>query len=370
MKRILCLVSAMNAGGAETFLMKIYRSLDKNLYQMDFCVNVNEEGLYDAEIKQMGGKIYHIPSKSENRKEFARQLYNIVKDNGYKNVMRITSNAMGFYDLYIAKKAGAINCIARSSNSSDGGSLKSKIAHVLGKILFKKAVDVKIAPSDLAAIYTFGKKDYKNGKVKILHNGIDFEEYKFSEEQRKNIRKEFGISDNQIVIGHIGRFTVQKNHKFLLQIFYEVHKKHENVKLLLVGDGELKTDIKDKISEYGLVGSVIFTGVRKDIPALFSAMDTFLFPSLYEGMPNVLIEAQASGLKCFVSDTITSQVVLTPQIKQLHLGNIQNWVSELSKYISESEQIKNQIIEVRKEQRLPEEYDIREVACSFGAYLI
>ena len=370
MTRILCLVSAMNAGGAETFLMKIYRNLDKNLYQMDFCVNVNEEGLYDAEIKQMGGKIYHIPSKSENRKEFAKQLYNIVKDNEYKNVMRITSNAMGFYDLHIAKKAGAINCIARSSNSSDGGSLKSKIAHVLGKTLFKKAVDIKIAPSNLAAIHTFGKKDYNDGKVKILHNGIDFEEYKFSEIARKKIRVELGLNDDQVVVGHIGRFMTQKNHKFLLDVFKEIHKQHNNTVLMLVGDGELKTDIENKAKEYGLIDSVIFTGVRKDVPALLSAIDIFLFPSLYEGMPNTVIEAQASGLKCLISDTITSQVVLTPQITQLPLTNIQGWVSELNAYISQIEQIKNQVIEARKGQRLPKEYDIREVVCSFTSYLI
>ena len=370
MTRILCLVSAMNAGGAETFLMKIYRGLDKNLYQMDFCVNVNEEGLYDAEIKQMGGKIYHIPSKSENRKEFAKQLYNIVKDNEYKNVMRITSNAMGFYDLHIAKKAGAINCIARSSNSSDGGSLKSKIAHVLGKMLFKKAVDIKIAPSDLAAIYTFGKKDYKNGKVKILNNGIDFKGYEFSEISREKIRAEFGISENQVVVGHIGRFTAQKNHKFLLDVFKEIHKQYHNTVLFLVGDGELKTDIENKAKEYGLIDSVIFTGVRKDVPALFSAMDVFAFPSFYEGMPNTVIEAQASGLKCLISDTITSQVVLTPQITQLPLDDLQKWISELNTYISQIEQMKNQIIETRKEQRLPKEYDIREVTCSFITYLV
>ena len=364
------MVSAMNAGGAETFLMKIYRNLDKTLYQMDFCVNINEEGFYDAEIEQMGGKIYHIPSKSENRKGFKKGLYRIVKDNGYKNVMRVTSNAMGFYDLHIAKKAGATNCIARSSNSSDGGSLKSKIAHTIGKILFKKAVDVKIAPSDLAAIYTFGKKDYNGGKVKMLNNGIDFDEYAFSKSAREDIRADFGIADDCFLLGHIGRFSEQKNHKFLLEVFDEFHKNHQTTKLLLVGDGKLKTDIESKITEYGLQDSVIFTGVRKDVPALLSAMDLFVFPSLYEGMPNILIEAQASGLDCLVSDTITSQVVLTSKITRLPLNALHDWINALNNNVSEYEQIKDNITDSRLGQRLPGEYDIREVTKSFVSYFV
>lgn len=164
MKRLLCILSGMNAGGAETFLMKIYRNMDLTLYQMDFCINVKEKCFYEDEISDLGGKIYRIPSKSENLTEFKKQLYSIIKDNEYDRVFRISSNAMGFMDLKIARKAGANVCIARSSNSSDGKSLKSKIMHALGKILYSRYIDVKIAPSDLSAIYTFGKKAYKTVK--------------------------------------------------------------------------------------------------------------------------------------------------------------------------------------------------------------
>jgi len=143
MKRLLCLVSAMNAGGAETFLMKLYRQLDKTKYQMDFCVNIFEEGYYDEEIRRLGGKIYQIPSKSSNAKEFSLQLRDIVSKEGYEYVLRITSNALGFMDLKIAKKAGAKVCVARSSNSSDGGSLKFKIAHLIGKFLYGRYIDVR-----------------------------------------------------------------------------------------------------------------------------------------------------------------------------------------------------------------------------------
>lgn len=161
MKRLLCILSSMNAGGAETFLIKIYRRIDNTKYQMDFCINASEKCFYEDEILSLGGKIYRIPAKSTSLRNFAGQLHDVVSSNGYKNVLRITSSAFGFMDLKIASKAGAKVCAARSSNSSDGGSLKSKVVHRLGRILYGKYVNVKIAPSDLAAEYTFGKKAYK-----------------------------------------------------------------------------------------------------------------------------------------------------------------------------------------------------------------
>lgn len=367
MKRLLCIVSAMNAGGAETFLMKIYRSLDRSKYQMDFCVNVETEGLYDEEIQSMGGKIYRIPSKSESINEFSKKLYRIVNDNGYKNVLRITSNAMGFYDLYIAKKAGAVNCIARSSNSSDGGGLKAWIAHRAGKLLYKRFIDVEIAPSDLAAIYTFGEKDYRSGKVRILNNGINFDEYRFSSESRKRIRAEFGIDDNCFLIGHIGRFTEQKNHEFLLEVFSEASKRRNNLRLLLVGDGELTDPVRQKCTALGVEENVIFAGIRRDIPAILSAMDLFVFPSLYEGMPNVVIEAQASGLRCLISDRITREVHLSPLVDELPIDSEPKWIDAIDSVIDDKDSESGSF--ARKDSGLPESYDIREISKKFISYL-
>ena len=368
MKRVLCLVSAMNAGGAETFLMKIYRCIDRTKYQMDFCVNVEEEGLYDAEIKSMGGKIYYIPPKSKSMTAFSRNLYRVIHDNGYKNVMRITSNAMGFYDLHIAKKAGAVNRIARSSNSSDGGGVKPWLAHKIGKILYQRDVNVEIAPSDLAAIYSFGKRDFETGKVKILHNGISFDEYRFSEEKRTKIRKELCIDDNCFLMGHIGRFTRQKNHDFLIDVFAEVHKKYPNTKILLIGEGELKESVRDKCVMYNIIDDVIFAGVRKDVPDLLSAMDLFIFPSLYEGMPNVIIEAQAAGLRCLISDSITKQVGVTPLVEQIPCESKTMWVSRTSEIIDKYDMLQEQC--ERKESFLPKHYSIEEAAEQFVSYLI
>ena len=142
MKRVLCILSGMNAGGAETFLMKMYRAIDKSEYQMDFCVNVKEKNFYEDEILSLGGRMFRIPAKSQDLKEYKRQLTEIVRNEGYEYVLRITSNCMGFMDLKIAKKAGATLCAARSSNSSDGKGWKPWLAHRMGKLLYGKYVDV------------------------------------------------------------------------------------------------------------------------------------------------------------------------------------------------------------------------------------
>lgn len=330
MKRLLCLISGMNAGGAETFLMKLYRRLDKTKYQMDFCINVFDKCFYEEEILTLGGKIYRIPSKSVSISTFEKRLYEIVKANHYKYVLRITSSAFGFMDLKIAHEAGASVCAVRSSNSSDGGSLKSKIAHMLGRILYGKYVDVKIAPSDLAAEYTFGKKAYKSGAVNILHNAIDTKRYGFDADMRCRIRSEFKLSNDITMIGHVGRFMTQKNHAFLLEVFSEYVKLNEKSALMLVGGGELEFAIKQKASELGISDKIIFTGVRSDIPALLSAMDMFVFPSLYEGMPNTVIEAQATGLPCLIADTITREADITGLVHYLPLSDAGTWANYIA----------------------------------------
>ena len=328
MKRLLCIISRMDAGGAETFLMKIYRKLDKSLYQMDFCVQVKEEGFYDKEIKANGGRIFYITSKSENVKQFKKELFNLVKKENYQYVMRITANAFGLLDLKIAKKAGAKRCIARSSNSASQGGIKSALAHVYGRLFFDRFVDAKIAPSDLSAIYTFGKKAYKSGKVAILNNGIDLGVYAFDKEAGNAVRKEFDL-ENKFVVGHIGRFNAQKNHEFLLKVFAEIKKLRPDSMLLLVGKGELEQTVKAQAEALGISDSLIFAGVRSDVPALLSAMDAFVFPSFYEGMPNTLIEAQATGLSCIVADTITKEANLTGKVKYLSLSDSpETWAKE------------------------------------------
>ena len=327
-KRVLCILSNMNSGGAETFLMKLYRKLNRTKYQMDFCLNTSNECFYSKEIRELGGRTFFVPPKSAGVAEFKKQLSDLVKKEGYKYVLRITSNAAGFMDLKIAKGAGAQICSARSSNSSDGVGFKAKIIHRLSRVLYGKYVDVKFAPSDLAAEYTFGKRAVKAGKISTLHNAVDLNVYHYYPEERVRLREEFGV-DDCIVVGHVGRFAEQKNHMFLLDIFTEIKKQNDNAVLLLVGgNGNLEEQVRGKVAELGLEESVIFTGIRSDIPQLMSAMDVFVMPSLFEGMPNTVIEAQATGLPCVIADTITKEANITGLVEYLPLREPQNWAQK------------------------------------------
>lgn len=316
----------MNIGGAETFLMKIYRKLDKTQYQMDFAVGIENAGAYDDEILSMGGKIFHISPKSSGLLKNFNSIKQLVKKKQYKYVLRVSQNSMSALELLAAKFGGAKITAFRSSNSdSVSGNKKEKMVHSISKFMPHLFANVKIAPSTEAAEFMFGKDCVKKGKAKILHNGIDLTYYKYDEQARAEIRKEFHI-ENKFLVGHIGRFNQQKNHNFLIDIFNEIEKIRNDSILLLVGKGELESQIRKKISEFGLTEKVIFTGIRSDIPALLSAMDVFVFPSLYEGMPNTVVEAQATGLPCVISDKITREAQLTELIHYKSLkASCEDW---------------------------------------------
>lgn len=356
MNRLLGILNNMNMGGAETFLMKVYRTIDRSEYQMDFCISVAKKCDYEDEILQMGGRIFRVVPKSENKKEFKKQLTKIIKENSYKNVLRITSNAAGFWDLKIAKKAGAEHTVARSSNADDG-SFVQNVIHRIGKLLWMRYVDVKIAPSDLAAEYTFGKKSVESGEVKMLNNGLDLSVFRYDEQARAAVRKEFDIPQNAEVIGHIGRFNTQKNHLFLIDIFKAYLKSHPGSYLMLTGTGALEEQIKDRVFDLGIQDNVIFTGLRKDIPALLSAFDLLILPSLYEGMPNVVIEAQACGLPCVLSDTITREADLSGRLVYLPLSDEQSWAAHAEKALRGGRIAADM-----------SEYDIRRVSAQFCDY--
>lgn len=333
MQRLLCLLSNMNIGGAETFLMKVYRTLDRAQYQMDFCICVEEKCDYEDEILSLGGKIYRIPPKSRDANEFKRQLTELIRSNRYSSVLKITSNAAGFWDLKIAKKAGAVRTIARSSNSGDDGVIQM-LVHKISRVLWMKYADVKIAPSDLAAAYTFGRKAVDRGEVQFLSNGLDLQAFRYSADDRQKVRKEFGIADSTAVLGHIGRFNTQKNHAFLLRVFADYLETNPDAVLILVGVGDLENDIRRLAAELRLADKVIFAGLRTDIPSLLSAFDVFVFPSLYEGMPNTVIEAQACSLPCVISDTITREANICKKVTYLPLDDPAAWGSAISTAVS------------------------------------
>lgn len=328
MKRVLCIVGSMSTGGAETFLMKLYRSLDREQYQMDFCVA--KDGIYDEEIYSLGGKIFYTVPKTLGLFKSYKTIKKIVQTNQYKYVMRISQHSLSALELIAAKQAGA-KTIFRSSNTRCCGSKVNALIHKICMPLSKYVPDVKIAPSTEAAEFMFGKKCIAKKKAQILHNAVDIDVIRFDEADRKQIRSEFDLQDT-FVVGHIGRFNLQKNHLFLLDIFKQIKNKKQNAVLLLVGTGELEETIKERARDLGIEDSIIYTGVRKDISKLLSAMDVFVFPSFFEGMPNTVIEAQATGLPCFVADTITQEAKITNLVSYLSLNeSAETWANQILK---------------------------------------
>lgn len=360
MKRILCIVGSMNAGGAETFLMKIYRAIDKKLYQMDFCVGSSEKAFYDNEIINKGGKIIHITKKSKNPIKSFMQIKKTVKQGNYKTVIRISQHSMSVLDLLAAKFGGAKKLIFRSSNSNSCGSKLNQLIHIIFKPLAIIIPNVKIAPSDKAAIHMFGKKQLKKGRVLILKNGLNVNDYKFNQDIRLNKREELGIKNDEFIIGHVGRMTIQKNHRFLIDIFEEYSKINKKAKLVLIGNGELKESILEYIKNKKIENQVLILGIRSDTNKLYQAMDCFVFPSLYEGMPNTVIEAQTSGLNCIISDTITKEVNLTDKVKFCDLRDIKCWIDNIN---SSNDR------ELCYQRVIDKGYDISDVANIFTKYV-
>lgn len=329
MRRVLCLISNMNAGGAETYLMKLYRSWDRNQYQMDFCVNVWGNNYYEDEINLLGGKIYRIPSRTENYIQHNKQLRMIIQKYQYKYVLVVSSSATAYLDLKVAKKAGATICAVRSSNSNIGSSRLKRVLQAMLRIAYMKYANVLMAPSDLAAENMFGKQYQKDKRFVYQRNGLNLSTYSYSESKRTSIRQEFGIRDDEVLVGHVGRFFLQKNHKFLINIFNMMLQLQPNCKLMLVGTGELESEIKCMIHNLDIDDKVVFTGVRPDVPDLLSAMDIFVFPSFFEGMPNTVVEAQAVGLPCLISDTITKDVRITERVYFMSLNcNEKKWAEK------------------------------------------
>ena len=313
MKRVLCILSSLDAGGAETCLMKVYRALSPKEYQFDFIVSI-DNGCYTQEVLERGEKIYKIPERTKDFFGAYKGIKSVVKENNYDIVLKLGEHSLAVTDLMAAKKGGATCLAVRACNAPTRLSWKAKTIHKIFRPMLNRVATVKLAPSDLAAEFMFGKAS----DVMLLNNGVDLNYFTYLPEGRISIRNEFGLED-KLVVGHIGRFNIQKNHKYLLEVFKELSEQRDDAVLLLVGIGALESEIRALVSEMGLKEKVIFAGQRFDIPALLSAMDVFVFPSFHEGMPNTVIEAQATGLPCVIADTITREVELTGLVHYLSL---------------------------------------------------
>ena len=316
-KRILCIVSVLDAGGAETFLMKIFRCIASKGYKLDFIVSLRG-GVYEQEVSDLGGKIYFVETRTKHPIKAYLQIKNIVQQNKYRNVLKLGTDPNAVFDI-IAARAGGAECVAvRACNAVTGIKWYKRAVNRGLRVMLNLFSTRRIAPSKLAAEYMFGRNRKVLDQVVYLNNGLDIDTYSYSSELRNQIRDQYDLRD-RFVMGHIGRFNEQKNHAFLLSVFAKVVEKEPDARLLLVGEGKLEDEIKSKVHELKIEDKVVFAGVQSNVRAYLSAMDLFVFPSLFEGMPNTVIEAQANGLSCIVSDTITKEANITGHVFYLGL---------------------------------------------------
>lgn len=319
--------------GVESVIMNYYRHLDHSKVQFDFICDEDSTRIPYDEIKKLGGRVFLVP-KYQNLPKYLKALEKLFKENQYR-IVHSNINTLSVFPLYAAKKAGVPIRISHSHSTSNPKEWKRNLIKNILRPFSKRYATDYFACSELAGRYLFGNKAFDQGEVKIIHNAIDIEKFKFDEVARKKLRKELGIKDSTVVIGHVGRFVQQKNHTFLVDVFKEYHKKNPDSKLLLVGSGPLEDEIKKKVEKLDLKESVLFLGQRDDINKLYSVMDVFCLPSLYEGLPVVGIEAQAADLPCVFSDKITNDIKITDSIKFMKLTDkIKLWSDEITKAIN------------------------------------
>ncbi|MBR6621516.1 MAG: glycosyltransferase family 1 protein [Bacteroides sp.] len=326
--RILMLFTIMNRGGAETMVMNYYRNVDRTKVQFDFMVHREERGAYDDEIEALGGRIYRMmPLHPFTFGKYQQQIKDFFDEHPEYKIIHGHCSELGYFVYKEANKRGVPVIIAHAHNPK--AFIDSKwIFRFYFKRAMRNYINQYFACGRESALWLFGKK--LGEKAIIQYNAINPSIFTYSLDNRKKIREQLNIAENTIVIGHIGRITKQKNHRFLLKIFHQFNKEYSNSILLLIGDGELKEKIKNLVNKYHLDNNIMFLGIRNDIPALMHAMDIFVFPSHYEGLGVVLIEAQAASLPCLVSNNIPQEAFITDLIKARNLkSTIKNWCDDI-----------------------------------------
>lgn len=321
--RILCVFACLDRGGAETMCMELYRNMDKEKIQFDFVKHTSNIGQYENEITDLGGRIFEAPKFSG---------YNLISyANWWKKHFLLHPEhkivhghyfTISYIYFLIAKHMNRLTIAHSHSSGIKTASLKYWLAEKFVKMV-ECVADYRFACSEQAGKWMYPHKDFY-----ILHNAIDLEKFSFSLEKRVAIRHMFHLKD-ELVLGSVGNFTNAKNPLGLVDVFCEISKIYSNAKLLWVGDGPLRKEAEKKVEEIGLSKTVIFTGVRSDVDQLMQAMDVFLLPSLWEGLPVVTVEAQAAGLPCLISDAVSREAAITDLCAFLPHSNPALWADAI-----------------------------------------
>lgn len=304
--RVLQILTNLDRGGMETMTMNFYRYIDRKRVQFDFLLHREKEGDYEAEARSLGARIFRVPRQNPLDPRYWQALDSFFASHPYQ-VVHAQLDCLSALPLAVAKRYGTPVRIAHSHNSRQDHDIKYPLKLICKKFIRYEATDLFACGVD-AGKWMFGTDDFT-----VVRNAINVDSYTFNETCRERTRKSLGISSDTFVVGHVGRFVPAKNHILILDIFSSLLRLRPNSVLLLVGDGDLRAKIECRAANLGISESVRFLGLRSDVPNLMQAMDVFLMPSLYEGLPLVLIEAQAAGLPCVISKSIPEDCDLTGQ---------------------------------------------------------
>lgn len=316
--RVLQVLGGTALGGAESRIMDIYRNMDRTKLQFDFVVHNTKEDHYNEEIRSLGGKIYRIPKfRFYNIVAYRKAWQHFFREHSEFAAVHGHMTSTAAIYLPIAKRNGVPITIAHARSAGTDPGMKGMLTRWLRKRLYERA-DYCFTCSKIAGDAVFGAKNMQKGKIQIIPNAIEVDKYVYNGAVREHLREEYGLQD-AYVIGHVGRFHYAKNHTFLLDIFAEICKKKENARLLLLGEGGLMPEIREKAVKLGIQDRVIFAGNRTNVGDFYQAMDYLVFPSHFEGLPGTIVEAQAAGLRCLISDTIAQEVAVTELVAILPL---------------------------------------------------
>lgn len=356
--KILHVITGMGSGGAESMIMNWYRNIDRDKVQFDFLLR-SSENIYKDEISRLGGKVYYMPEFPKHYFSNYSKTGDFFKEHAADySAIHVHGNALIYTNVFhIAKKYNIEKRIMHSHSTST----KSKLflpVHKFNKMRIKHMANEYFACSDEAGKWCFNK-DYK-----VINNGIDVERFRFNEQKRETIRQSLAIDDDAVVFCHVGRFLEVKNHEFIFKVFSEYRKTNQNADLILVGVGPLMEKYQNMANNLNIADRVHFLGVRTDIPDIISAADIFIFPSIYEGLPLSLVEAQANGICCLASDAITKKSKVSDNIKYLSIkGTPKAWCDEIA--LINFENRKNAYISVEKC-----DFNIKQIAKSIQNYYL
>ena len=333
MIRVLHSVSNMDRAGIETMIMNYYRHIDRTKVQFDFLANKSIKGAYDEEIKSLGGRIFLSPGLNPVKWfKYQKMVKDLLDSNPEIKVVHSHNGAFSLQAQLAAKKNGIKNRITHVHGTKIDFNLKLPLKLVY-KTQLKKVSNNYWGCGTEAIKYYFGNKIISSGNYRVIHNAIETQKFVYNSEKRTELRKKYNL-ENKFVIGNVARFMKQKNHTFTLDLFKVILQKEPNAVLMLLGDGELLEAMKQRARELQIKKSVMFLGNVSNVNEMYQAMDLFLLPSLFEGLPVVGIEAQTAGLKCIFSNTITDEVKVTDNVEFLDLkkDSLEKWADTILNY--------------------------------------